>query len=369
MHPLPSFRAGLEYSPSITALAFDPVSDQLWSGNQEGVVSAYQGHSYERGVSFPVCRSDYSIQSAGVHKIVAGDDVVRASTLHSGVGGWNKSGTNKWYFPNTTVSTFTPTTSPTTSTLVSLSSTEIALLNTTNPTVTAVRKSISPSMVTHLVNNTTHHGLAVAGCADGLVRTFDTRTTLLRAAATAPAHQGGFSCLATSGNYAYSTGWGIRSGRPHPDPFVKVYDLRGSCRSLTSLPFHGGPTFVAVHPTRPSMIYVVPGEGGFVQTVDISKPTEGGENIPVYPFLSIRTTLNSIQIVSSSFITAFAISPTGAYLALGDTAGHIHILTSISDDEERIPYNGFTGQEITHPDPPEPLPEIQWTETTLVSFR
>jgi PAB-dependent poly(A)-specific ribonuclease subunit 2 len=283
MHPLPSFHASLGYSSSITALAFDPVSDQIWTGSQQGVVAAFQGHSLARGVAFPSCRPTFPAQTPGVNKLVAGDDLIRASSIQSGVGGWNKGGVNKWYYPNVAVYTFTPTSSPTSSTLVSLSSTEILLLNTTNPTVSTVRQANTVSLVSHLVNNPAYNALALAGCADGFIRSYDTRTTLLRSSTSSAAHTGGVSCIATRGNYVYSTGWGLRSGRPHPDPFVKVYDLRKPLRSLASLPFHGGPTFVSVHPTRPSMIYVVPGEGGFVQTADMLDPTAGGQNIPVLP--------------------------------------------------------------------------------------
>lgn len=82
-HPIPS---------PITALSFDPVSDILWTGANNGVVTAiYTSRGY-RGVFFPVGGN------LAVSKISAGDNYVRALGLASeGLGSWAKGGMNKWF--------------------------------------------------------------------------------------------------------------------------------------------------------------------------------------------------------------------------------------------------------------------------------
>lgn len=82
-----------EYHQPITSLAFDPVSDILWTGSSSGAVAAYCTPQAIRGVSFPVGGGQ------PVHKLVAGDTYVRALGLAGqGVGSWTKGGVNKWYF-------------------------------------------------------------------------------------------------------------------------------------------------------------------------------------------------------------------------------------------------------------------------------
>jgi PAB-dependent poly(A)-specific ribonuclease subunit 2 len=62
-----------------------------------------------------------------------------------------------------------------------------------------------------------------------------------------------------------------------------------------------------------------------------------------------------------------AVSPTGVYIALGDTEGVVRILTQQSTHgEELMPFNGFDGQPAEWADMPEALPEINWTDTTFV---
>ena len=69
-----------------------------------------------------------------------------------------------------------------------------------------------------------------------------------------------------------------------------------------------------------------------------------------------------------AYITATAVSPTGAYLAFGDNEGVIHLM-SAAEEGASIPFNGFEGRLIEWADTPEPLPEIEWRDTTYVEKR
>ena len=56
-------------------------------------------------------------------------------------------------------------------------------------------------------------------------------------------------------------------------------------------------------------------------------------------------------------------SPTGAYLAFGDADGSIHLMTAVEGNDV-VPFNGFEGQPIEWADRPEPLPDIEWNDST-----
>jgi PAB-dependent poly(A)-specific ribonuclease subunit 2 len=80
------------YPIPITALAFDPVSDTLWGGNNAGSLAAYHGQSRMQGVFFPVG------DNLPVKKVTAGDQVRAVAGSGVGLGAWSKGGVNKWYF-------------------------------------------------------------------------------------------------------------------------------------------------------------------------------------------------------------------------------------------------------------------------------
>lgn len=76
-----------------TALAFDPVSDTLWAGDNAGTVAALHSVHAVRGVSFPVGGT------LSVKQIAVADNHVRALGIAgNGLGAWAKGGMNKWYF-------------------------------------------------------------------------------------------------------------------------------------------------------------------------------------------------------------------------------------------------------------------------------
>jgi len=71
----------------------------------------------------------------------------------------------------------------------------------------------------------------------------------------------------------------------------------------------------------------------------------------------------SFQLETHAFIVSSAVSPTGAYIAFGDTEGTVHLLSSVENDD--LPFNGFDGQPAEWADPPPPLPEIEWDDNTF----
>lgn len=81
------------HAQPVTALAFDPVSDSLWTGDHAGTVLALHSVYAVRGVSFPVGGT------LPVKQLTVADNHVRALGLTGhGLGAWAKGGMNKWYF-------------------------------------------------------------------------------------------------------------------------------------------------------------------------------------------------------------------------------------------------------------------------------
>ncbi|KAA1471282.1 PAB-dependent poly-A-specific ribonuclease subunit PAN2 [Dentipellis sp. KUC8613] len=329
-------------SQPITALSFDPVSDTLWTGTNSGHVTAYYTPRGLRGVTFPVGGH------LAVKKLLADENYVRACGVASeGVGSWSKGGVNKWYFRSpANVTTFSNINSTTKTLAAATSTPELVLLNSITGTV--VRQTPLLSLTTQLHFS---HTYLLSGSSDGYVRCHDPRTGLRReggAESSVKAHASEIQGLQSSGNYLYTIGWGLRQSRPIPDPLVKLYDMR-TMRPLPPVPFPAGPAFINVLPRRSSSIVVASHEG-LVNIVDTSNPTNATE------FYQLDTTS----------INSAAVSPTGAYLAFGDSDGLVHLLTA-ADEEGMLPFNGFEGQPVEWANTPEPLPEIEWTDRTPLS--
>ncbi|KAJ3968349.1 ubiquitin carboxyl-terminal hydrolase-domain-containing protein [Lentinula raphanica] len=326
------------YPHPISALSFDPVSDALWVGSGNGYVSAHYGIQGLRGVCFKA-------GDLPVLKVIADESSVKsASAGGDGVGAWVKGGMNKWFYnPDDSVMNFA---NSSTITALSTSGSELLLINAM--TGNLLRQTTMPSIATHLEFS---HNTLLAGSADGYLRAYDPRTGTVRnggAESTVKAHYGGIQGLQTSGNFVFTIGMSLRQARPFPDPLVKVYDIR-NMRALPPISFAASPAFITVVPNRSSTIAVTSNSGN-ISIVDASN------------FGGVSNDFSQVDDLTS-FVTAVAISPTGAYLACGDAEGIIHIKSRIEGDEA-VPLNGFEGRPVEWANPPEPLPALEWTDST-----
>ncbi|KAJ2931328.1 hypothetical protein H1R20_g5655, partial [Candolleomyces eurysporus] len=121
-------------------------------------------------------------------------------------------------------------------------------------------------------------------------------------------------------------------------------------RALPPIPFPAGPAFIHVLPKRTSSI-VVTSLQGLVNVVDASDPSAPGE---------------FHQLDMTTYLTSLSVSPTGTYIASGDAEGVIHLLSQAPEDSS-LPLNGFDGQPIPWADHTEPMPDIEWTDSTPLS--
>ncbi len=135
-------------------------------------------------------------------------------------------------------------------------------------------------------------------------------------------------------------------------------------RPLPPVPFSAGPAFIDILPKRASTIVITSSEG-LINVVDASNVTNSefhqvmSEN---YAACSIVIE-NVTQLDVPSYITSSAISPTGTYMAFGDSDGVIHLVTA-ADEEATLPLNGFEGPPFEWADPLDKLPAIEWTQST-----
>ncbi|OCH89095.1 PAB-dependent poly-A-specific ribonuclease subunit PAN2 [Obba rivulosa] len=321
----------------VTALAFDPVSDTLWTGTSSGSVVAHYGAQGVRGVAFPVG------SALGVGKLYATESYVRAVGVQGdGLGQWGKGGANKWFMKNNmTITTFSNNLHNS-SFAASTTSPELLIINAVTGNVTQRERVLS--LLTHLHYDTTH-GVLLTGSGDGELSYSDHRSRLRQQVKPVKAHTSGIQGLQASGNYVYTIGLSTRQGRPFPDPLVKVYDIR-TLQPLPPLPFQSGPAFINIIPKGSSKL-VITSNTGLVNIVDTTNPTSN-------EFYHLDIT---------SYIHSTAVSPTGTYLAFGDSEGAVHLMTA-GDEGATLPLNGFEGQAVEWADSPEPLPEIEWTDST-----
>ncbi|KAI0781364.1 ubiquitin carboxyl-terminal hydrolase-domain-containing protein [Trametes elegans] len=324
----------------ITALSFDPVSDILWSGTNSGHVCANYTPQGLRGVHYPV-GGTYAVK-----KILATDTNVLACGVTSpGLGAWSKGGVNSWYFkPGHQITTFSNKPSNSSAIAVSTAAPELVLLNIQTGSV--VRRTPAPSILTHL-HYTASQSYFVSGDADGWIRLHDPRDLTSRSLSSnaLKAHNSGIQGIETSSTLLYTIGLGVRQDRPFLDPLVKIYDLR-ALKALPPIPFSAGPAFITRFPNRATTLAVTSSQG-LVQIVDTTNPT----------------TNEFYQLDTPSYISSVAISPTAGYMAFGDSDGVIHLL-SAAEEEAMLPFNGFDGKPIEWPDTTEPLPVIEWGDST-----
>ncbi|KAH8102953.1 PAB-dependent poly-A-specific ribonuclease subunit PAN2 [Cristinia sonorae] len=335
-HPLNPIRPSSDIYPQpVTALAFDPLSDTLWTGTNSGSIVARYSAQGIRGVSFPV-GGDLAVRD-----IIATDSNVRAYGVSgNGIGAWGKGGVNKWFYQSKNAITAFSNNSPSASVFYACTAAQ-ELLAINSQTGDVLRKNTAMSIYNHLVHA---HTLLVSGSSDGVIRTHDMRTSQ-DVVHTTTAHTSGVQGLQASGNFIFTIGAGLRQGRPFPDPLVKLYDMR-TMRPLPPVPFSAGPSFLNRLPNRSSSIVVTSSEG-LVNVVDASDPSDS----------------EFYQLATPSYLTSVAVSGTGSYLAFGDSEGTIHLL-SAAEDGVTLPLNGFEGQPVEWADTPELLPEVSWSDNT-----
>ncbi|CUA74901.1 PAB-dependent poly(A)-specific ribonuclease subunit 2 [Rhizoctonia solani] len=339
-YALPSLH--LTHPVPVSALSFDPVSDVLWTGSAAGLVTGYFGNvtvngyagSLTRGVTFPV-RGE-----TGVLKILTGEKDIKALGS-GGFGSWTKGGAGRWQFiPQEHLSTFTPHPTIPNTFVVAVQSPGSGFHIVNAISGASLRRVSSPFNVSHLAHVGT---LLVSGTVDGMLRTHDFRTRGREdtaAESSCIAHTGGIQALEAAGNYIFTAGWGIRQSHPHAEHFVKVFDMR-TLRPLSPIPFADLPSFIKVHPKKPTTL-VVASSQGFVNVIDVAQPGGTPDFVPT-------------------------ISPEGDYVALGDAEGFVHLLSSVPENTtEPVPFNGFEGEPVVWAHKPD-LPDIHWTVETPLS--
>ncbi|KAK4684555.1 PAB-dependent poly(A)-specific ribonuclease subunit 2, partial [Tremellales sp. Uapishka_1] len=295
--PLPPFTWDPKPVPS--ALTVDPFSDILWVGSSAGITTAYCSPlSLVQNVQFPAHGSKppgQYVLGKGTHRAVQEIRVTDReiwTLTEGGIGGRKRSGMAKWN----------------------------------------VRTVMAASL-------------------SGQVEILDPRTGFKQASNITPAqaHSGGLSGADAQGHLVCTWGWTHMQGHPHPDPLLRLYDVR-TLRALPSISFPAGVAFALLHPRDPSNL-IVCSQSGMLQVIDMSTGGAG----------------NYQQLDVNSYVTSMTMSPAGDYLAFGDADGQIHLWTQHDTSENALdengsfalpPFNGYDGVKPEWPDQVEAPPAI-----------
>lgn len=350
---------------AVSAMYFDTYTELLWTGSTSGQVASHTNTalSYPRYTSYAAHRSDSQrnevLGITGNEKAIfsASPDSVRAAQ-RSGLGRWTVKMAD--YAPGLELASMCGTPLSTSSDIyvggatASARSTgaltpqdSILAINTNSATV--VRSVPSDAPLTHL----RRAGRVVcAGTSSGAVQLRDPRTLAVEGRLIA--HHGGLTDMQADGHYVYTIGWTLRQGHPVTEPLLKVFDLR-SMQALVPIPLTapGGPSLLAVHPKRSSLLAVATPQSQF-QIVDTHMPGQSEFYV-----------LNSVD-----YITALTFSPAADTLAFGESDGSVRLWTNDAGAVAAgtpVRFNAYSLPPPPTADPEETLPVMQWAPDTPLS--
>ncbi|CAG8616504.1 10808_t:CDS:10, partial [Acaulospora morrowiae] len=267
---------------SISAIAFDPYQELLWTGNDKGRVASYFGESLQRYTSF---RSHLT----PVEQLLVSDKGVISLSSDS-VKMTNRRGLVKWVISNedtTNLHCMTYTTMPNSEILAAGRQQNMLVINVARGTV--VKKVESESEIVVMRKSR----LVCCGSTSGEVTLRDPRT--LKVEHRIQAHTGTISDIDTMGNLLLTC-----------DPLVKLYDVR-TMRPLVPMSFPSGPCFLKMHPKLSTTVFIMSRSGQF-HVCDVGNASG-----------------THFYQANASYINAIDLSTSGEMLAFGDAVSMIHL--------------------------------------------
>ncbi|RKP08198.1 ubiquitin carboxyl-terminal hydrolase-domain-containing protein [Thamnocephalis sphaerospora] len=294
-----SAAAAVTASPAaLTSAAFDLDQELLWTGNEHGRVASYVGGEIHKYTSFRAHQGPVrQLIPVATGVLSVGPQSVRLT---------NRRGMVQWTIsdPMLTQDLYCMAPSALRHSDVIVAGRQRCALMVNVDRGTIIRKFDCDSDIVVLRRSQ----LVCCGTATGEVMLRDPRT--FRVEHAVQAHTGTISDIAVTDNYLLTCGYSERHGELVIDPLVKVYDLR-SMRPLAPLSFVAGPSFLKLHPIKPLSVFIAAQDGQF-QTCDIGNPAA---QVQFY------------QANTSSYITAFDISPSGELVAFGDASSVVSLWT------------------------------------------
>jgi len=209
-----------------------------------------------------------------------------------------------------------------------------------------VRRTPADAAITHLAKSGRY---VCAGTAQGTIQLRDPRTLQLEHRLTA--HHGGLIDMQAEGHLIYSLGWTLRQGHRVAEPFIKVHDVR-SMQALVPIPMTapGGPSRLAIHPKRASLVAVATPQSQF-QVVDTHSPGQS-------QFFSLP---------SGAYITSLAFSTSAEELAFGESDGSLRLWSNAAEGGRAVRFNAYPTAPLALPDYAPPPPVIEWRADTPLS--
>ncbi|CAG8494661.1 13748_t:CDS:10 [Funneliformis mosseae] len=324
--------ANLNVASSISAIAFDPNQELLWTGNDKGRIASHFGSGLHRYTSFRA-------HLAPVIQILVNDRGV-ISLSSDAVKMTNRRGLVRWTLSNedtTDLRCMTYTTMPDSEILAAGKQHNMLVINVARGTV--VKKVESESEIVVMRKSR----LVCCGATSGEVTLRDPRT--FKVEHRVQAHTGTISDIDTIGNLLLTCGFSARHGNLIIDPLVKVYDIR-TMRPLVPMPFPTGPCFLKMHPKLSTTVFIVSQSGQF-HVCDIGNTSD----------------IHFYQANTSSYINAIDLSTSGEMLAFGDAASFVHLW----EDRKDAKINAYSNP-IELPSMPATTPPITVGEKDSLSL-
>ncbi|CAB4393897.1 unnamed protein product [Rhizophagus irregularis] len=316
----------INVSAPISAIAFDPYQELLWTGNEKGRVTSHFGSGLHRYTSFRAHLNP-------VRQILVSDKGV-ISLCSDSVKMTNRRGLIKWTLSNedtTDLHCMTYTTMPNSEILAAGKQHNMLVINVARGIV--VKKVESESDIVVMRKSR----LICCGANSGEVTLMDPRT--FKVEHRVQAHTGTISDIDTIGNLLLTCGSSARHGNLIIDPLVKVYDIR-TMRPLVPMPFPTGPCFLKMHPKLSTTVFIASRSGQF-HVCDIGNTSD----------------IHFYQVNTSSYVNAIDLSASGEMLAFGDAASFVHLW----EDRKEAKINAYSN--------PIELPTIQTPPNITTSER
>ncbi|CAG8580781.1 604_t:CDS:10 [Cetraspora pellucida] len=291
---------------SITAIAFDPYQELLWTGNDKGRVISHFGDGLQRYTSF---RSHLS----QVRQLLVSDKGVISLSPDS-IRMTNRRGLVRWTMSNEDTSNLhcmAYTTIPNSEILAAGKQNNMLVINVARGSVVKKVESMNEIVVMRKSR------LVCCGATSGEVILRDPNT--FRVEHRIRAHTGTISDIDTSGNLLLTCGFSVRTMRP-----------------LAPIPFYSGPCFIRMHPKLSTTVFVVSRSGQF-HVCDVGNVSD----------------IHFYQANTASYINAFDLSTSGETLAFGDSASIVHLWS----DRKGSKINAYSGN-VELPAVPSPAPNV-----------
>ncbi|KAF2421174.1 PAB-dependent poly(A)-specific ribonuclease subunit pan2 [Tothia fuscella] len=319
---------------AVTALAFDPSQELLWTGNQFGRVMSFYGRDFQRYTSYKGHTSEPVKQILFTDKGVLS---ISAKSIHLA----SRKGLTQWHltddnFRELHCMSFT-----------SKGTNEVLVAG---RQATMFKVDLEKGIITETLPAEDNYTIMKKGgqyiCAandSGAIHILDSNT--MKIIKIWQAHSGFINDMDVKSDFIVTCGSSPRQQMVFmPDGLANVFDLK-TLQPLPPIPFQAGAAFVRMHP-RMSTTSIVGSINGQLQVVDIMNP-------------NAVSLIKQVNVYDTNMITSMEMAPSGEALALSTSHSQIHLWGSPS----KINFTEYHNETV-FPDQVVPHAPMDWSLDT-----